>query len=98
MSVARGCFLCGDAFGIVVLSVIRSNEVSIVEGFLMYGSLWINNRDPKVCPLYRRCPPLRGVRLAGFHCMLNPTICYKTGFEIHEQVKNNELQHRSSLK
>ena len=24
---------------------------------------------------------------AGFHCMLNPTICYKTGFEIHEQVK-----------
>ena len=50
-------FLHGEAFGINLLSVIRSNGVSVVEGFRMYGSLWRNNRDPKVCPLYSRCPP-----------------------------------------
>ena len=63
MSVA--CFfLRGEAFGIDLVSVAGpgSNEVSIVVGFRMYASLWRNNRDPKVCPLYRTCPPLRGVR------------------------------------
>ena len=58
----EGFFLHGEAFGINLLSVIRSNEVSVVEGFQTYVSLWRNNLDPKVCPLYRRCPLLRGVR------------------------------------
>ena len=39
MSIVRGFFLQGEAFGINLLSVIRSNEVSVVEGFQMYRSL-----------------------------------------------------------
>ena len=39
MSIVRGFFLQGEAFWINLLSVIRSNEVSVVEGFQMYGSL-----------------------------------------------------------
>ena len=58
----EGFFLHGEAFGTNLLYVTRSNKVSVVEGFRMYGSLWRNNRDPKVCLLYRRCSPLRGVR------------------------------------
>ena len=34
-----------------LLSVIRSNGVSALEGLCMYGSK--NNRDPEICPLYR---------------------------------------------
>ena len=56
LSVAQGFFYGESAFGIDLLSVIRSSGVSAVEGYRTYGSLRRNNRDPKLCR------PLRGVR------------------------------------
>ena len=53
-------FYAEKHLGINLLSVIRSS--SVLEGFRMYRGLWRNNRDRKVCPLYRGCPLLRGVR------------------------------------
>ena len=58
----EGFFLHGEAFKINLLSVIRSNEVSIVEGFRMYGSLWRNNRDPKSLSVISQVSAVEGVR------------------------------------
>ena len=54
-----GFFYAEKHLGINLLSVIRSSRVSVLEGF---RGLWRNNRDRKVCPLYRGCP-LSGVPL-----------------------------------
>ena len=61
------CPLCG-VFSIAcvqtgtrLVSVVRSRGVSAIRGLLMYWNVWRNIRDTWKCPLYRRCPPLRGV-------------------------------------
>ena len=45
------------------LSVIRSSGASAIGGLLKYWSEWKDSRDFQNCPLYRRCPLLRGVRV-----------------------------------
>ena len=44
------------------LSVIRSSGVSAIQGLLKYWSERKDSRYFQNCPLYRGCPPLRGVR------------------------------------
>ena len=41
---------------------VRLSGVSAIQGFSMYRSLCIYDPDGHKCPLYRGCPPLRGVR------------------------------------
>ena len=39
--------------------------MSVVEGFQMYGSLWRNNRDLKVCPFISQVSAVEGCPLGG---------------------------------
>ena len=44
------------------LYVIRSSEVSAIQGLLKYCNKRKDSRDFQNCPLYCGCPLLRGVR------------------------------------
>ena len=47
--------------GPLKLSIIRSNGVSAIQGLLSISE-WKDSWDFQNCPLYCRCPLLRGVR------------------------------------
>ena len=61
------------------MSVIRSSGVSAIQGLLKSWSEWKDSLDFQNRLLYRRCPLLRGVRSAGFHCItcVPPCIDFK---------------------
>ena len=50
--------------------------MSAIQGLLKYWSEWKDSWDFQNCPLYHRCPLLRGVHQVRFHCISSRYNCW----------------------